>query len=71
MNIETPTPTSDVPVFTARQQKNWKAYERVRESGKYNMFSPRARRATGLSAEDYSFTMKYFSELQAAVKEAP
>jgi hypothetical protein len=55
-----------VPAFTPQQLADWKAYERVRKSGRYNMFDPRARRANRLGPEAYSFTMKFFTELQAA-----
>lgn len=54
--------------FTESQLANWKAYERVRKGGKYNMFDPRARRATKLSHDEYMFCLKYYSELQEAVR---
>lgn len=38
-------------------------YEVVRLQGHYNMFDPRARLETGLSEEDYKFTMKEYSNL--------
>ena len=46
----------------------WKLYERVRKGGKWNMFDPRARRATGLSGERYSFVMRNYSALRAALE---
>jgi len=63
--METQTET---PTFTADDLDDWKSYERVRKGGRYNMFDPRARRATGLSGERYSFVMKHFSKLKAAVE---
>lgn len=57
---------SDAKPFSARDIKDWKAYERVRASGAYNMYDPRARQATGLSDERYSFVMKNFVELKEA-----
>lgn len=54
--------------FTAEQIKDWKAYEKVRRGGRFNMFDPRARRATGLSAERYSFVINNFSELKTAAE---
>ena len=54
--------------FTADDLKNWKAYERVRKGGRYNMFDPRARIAARLSPAQYSFVMKNFTELKAAVE---
>lgn len=49
--------------FTEQQIKNWKAFEKVRQSGKYNMFG--ARHVVGLSMEDYSFVMHNFEALKA------
>jgi hypothetical protein len=54
--------------FTPKQLSDWKAYERVRKSGRYNMFDPRARRLTGLIGNDYSFVMDNFTELKAAIE---
>lgn len=54
--------------FTADNLNDWKAYEKVRKDGRYNMFDPRARRTTGLSGERYLFVMKNFSALKAAVE---
>lgn len=53
--------------FTQYDIDDWKAYEKVRKGGKWNMFDPRARIATGLSSERYSFVMKNYSELKKAV----
>ena len=57
--------------FTPEQLEAWKAYERVRKGGRYNMFDPRARKATKLSGDEYSFVMHNFSELKAAVEKSP
>jgi len=57
-----------IVTFTPNQLRAWKAYERVRKSGRYNMFDPRARRDSGLGAEMYSFVMQHFSELRAAIE---
>ena len=54
--------------FTPQDIADWKAYERVRERGAYNMFDPRARRATGLSGERYSFVMRHYSALRAELE---
>lgn len=54
--------------FSEQQIKNWRAYERVRIGGRFNMFDPKARRATGLSGEDYSFVMRNYSELKEAAE---
>lgn len=53
--------------FTPDDLKDWKAYERVRKSGKFNMYDPRARKATKLNGERYSFVMKNFTKLKEAV----
>lgn len=52
--------------FTEQQISDWKRYEKVRQSGKFNMFFPGARRATGLSEERYSFALANYSELKEA-----
>lgn len=39
--------------FTAEQIDHWLAYEKVRKSGRYNMFDPRARKASKLTDEQY------------------
>ena len=54
--------------FTPDDLKDWKAYERVRKGGRYNMFDSYARDAAGLGLERYLFVMKNFTELKAAVE---
>ncbi|MGP1666938.1 MAG: hypothetical protein ACTS5I_13695, partial [Rhodanobacter sp.] len=54
--------------FTKEQLRDWKTYERVRAGGRYNMFDPRARLATGLGPEKYSFVMGNYDELKTAVE---
>ncbi|MCR4300667.1 MAG: hypothetical protein NUV51_03580 [Sulfuricaulis sp.] len=57
--------------FTAAQLNAWRKYEKVRKLGRFNMYyDPRARGATGLSAERYNFVMDHFSELRTAVEAA-
>ena len=51
--------------FTEEQIKNWRAYERVRAGGKWNMFDPQARRAAKLSDQEYAFVMKNYSALKS------
>lgn len=53
--------------FTKEQLSDWKRYERVRRSGRHNMFFPQARAETGLSEERYSFALQNYSELKEAV----
>ena len=52
--------------FTEEQIRNWRAYERVRTGGKYNMFDNRAIKSSGLTRPDYLFVMENYSELMAA-----
>ena len=55
-------------IFTEGQLKAWETYERVRKGGKFNMYDTRARRATKLSSEKYSFVKKHYFELEAVVE---
>ena len=57
--------TTTAMTFTEAQVADWRRYERVRKSGRHNMFFPEARRATGLDAERYQFVMKNYSALKA------
>ena len=50
--------------FTEQQVADWRAYEKVRKGGRWNMFDPNARRATKLDGERYAFVMKNFSRLK-------
>ena len=50
--------------FTTQQLTDWKAYERVRQGGRFNMFDPKARSASGLGAAAYTFVMTHYSELK-------
>jgi len=54
--------------FTAEQLENWVAYEAVRKGGRWNMFDPNARAATGLDRDEYTFVMRNFSALKAAAE---
>jgi hypothetical protein len=56
-------------VFTEQQIDDWHEYESVRQSGAYNMFDPRARKASGLTAAQYSFVMQNYSALKKAASE--
>jgi hypothetical protein len=55
--------------FTSDDLNDWQAFERVRKSGRWNMYDPHARRATGLSSERYSFVMHNFTKLKAAAED--
>lgn len=54
--------------FTKQQITDWKAYERVRSSGTWNMYFPSARAATGLSSERYIFVMDNYLQLKEAAE---
>jgi hypothetical protein len=54
-------------MFTAKQLQDFKAYRKVQMGGKYNMFDPRATRATGLSESEYIFVLKNYVALQKEV----
>ena len=62
----TPETENKPATFTAQQLDDWRAFEKVRKSGRFNMFDPNARKATKLSSEAYAFTMQNFSELKTA-----
>ena len=53
--------------FTEQQLENWKVYEKVRKSGRFNMFDSNARKLTGLSREEYLFVMKNYENLEKEV----
>jgi len=55
-------------MFTAKQLQDFKAYRKVQMGGKYNMFDPRAVRATKLSDAEYSFVMKNYVRLREAAE---
>lgn len=52
--------------FTNQQLQNFKKYVRVQMGGRYNMFDPRARAATGMDKDEYIFVMENYSALKEA-----
>jgi len=50
--------------FTFIHLANFRAYEKVCEGAKFNMFDSRARRATGLTDSEYSFVMANYTALK-------
>lgn len=54
--------------FTNQQLKNFARYVRVQMGGRYNMFDPRARAATGMSEDEYVFVMENYDKLKEASK---
>lgn len=49
--------------FSPTQMMNYRRYEQVRASGEFNMWSPQAQLATGLTNEDYLFVMGNYTLL--------
>ena len=56
--------------FTTEQLLHFEAYEQVRESGKYNMFDPRAKQAAGLTRDQHIFVMENYNALKLAFQAA-
>lgn len=54
--------------FTAEQLSDWKRYERVRASGRFNMWFPQARLYTCLSESKYLFVLENYDALKQAVE---
>jgi len=52
--------------FTNQQLQNFKKYFGVQMGGRYNMFDPRARAATGMTEDEYVFCMEHYGELEEA-----
>lgn len=50
--------------YTNEQLRQYEAYERVRKGGRFNMFDPRARKATKLSEDEFIFVMRNYSALR-------
>lgn len=52
--------------FTNQQLQNFKKYFGVQMGGRYNMFDPRARAATGMDKDEYIFVMENYDALKKA-----
>jgi len=52
--------------FTQQEIANWEKYEKVRQSGEFNVFAIQAQEVSGLTHEEFIFVMKNYSELAAA-----
>jgi hypothetical protein len=50
--------------YTEQQLQNWRAYERIRESGLFNMFDPRARDLTTMSSSEWVFCIAHYDDLK-------
>jgi hypothetical protein len=56
--------------FTKNQINDYRAYEKVRKAGHYNMISSQARAAAMLTREEHLFVMENYSELKDASEAA-
>lgn len=56
--------------FTRRQIADWRAFEKVRQRGAWNMFSREAREAAGLRREECLFVMRHYTALKEAAAAA-
>ena len=56
--------------FTPQQLRHYAAYERVRSSGKWSMFDPKARAATKLDRDEYLFVQRNYEALRYAARAA-
>jgi hypothetical protein len=56
--------------FSPRQVADWRAFEKVRVSGAWNMFSLEAREAAGLRREECLFVIQHYAALKAAALES-
>lgn len=54
--------------FTKAQLDDWRAYEKVRKGGRWNMYDPQAFRATGLTGDQFLFVWKNYTELKEAAE---
>jgi len=59
----------DINRYSDRDIVDWHTYERVRLTGYYNMFDPRAREMTGLTRERYIFILENYSGIQDQLAE--
>lgn len=57
------------PTYTSQQKADFAKYEKVRTSGKHNMITPGAVRASGLSEERYTFVLMNYRALAQQIKE--
>ena len=56
--------------FSDRDIVDWRSYERVRLSGRFNMFDPRACEMTGMTKERYIFILEQYSNIQDQIAES-
>ncbi len=56
--------------FSDRDIVDWRSYERVRLTGRFNMFDPNAREMTGMTKERYIFILEQYSNIQDQIAES-
>jgi hypothetical protein len=56
--------------YTKRQIADWRSFEKVRASGRFNMFDTRAREAAGLRREECLFVMLHYASLKEIASNA-
>lgn len=57
-------------MYSDNQLRNWERYERIRLSGAFNMFDPRARELTSMSKSEWVFCMDNYAALRDAYADA-
>lgn len=57
-------------IFTEPQLRQYAAFEKVRLSGRYNMFDPRAGTAASLNREEQLFVIKNYTDLRRQAEAA-
>lgn len=50
--------------FSDKEVADWEKYEKVRKSGLFNMFDPRAQRSARLNDDEYLLCMKHYIDLK-------
>lgn len=53
--------------FTRKQISNWRKYEKVRASGRWNMWDIAAMEATGMNRREYLFVLRNYDALKEEV----
>lgn len=56
-------------MYSQREIDNWIDFERVRASGLYNMFDPRARGMSDLSISEWLHCIKHYDALKRQANE--
>ena len=57
-------------MYSQKQIENWQVYERIRQSGMFNMIDPRARAMTTMSVAEWVYCMEHYNELKLQGEQA-